>query len=150
MSRGSSSSPPRTTNGEVINWDGPLKKHHCTDIICLVLFIVFLVAWGFVAFMAFKDGDISKVTMIIFKRTLYQNKELKSILKRDGSKLMKYIQVLYATDSNGRVCGNGYLKDRKYLLFFDLTRCLNPAVLAHGCLTPQVSVTKSPTLRVKT
>ena len=71
MSRGSSSSPPRTTNGEVINWDGPLKKHHCTDIICLVLFIVFLVAWGFVAFMAFKDGDISKVTMIIFKRTLY-------------------------------------------------------------------------------
>ena len=59
-----------------------------------------------------------------------------------GQKIISNIdicQVLYATDSNGRVCGNGYLKDRKYLLFFDLTRCLNPAVLAHGCLTPQVT-----------
>ena len=38
----------------------------------------------------------------------------------------------------GRVCGTGELESRKYLLYFDLTRCLNPAVLAYGCNTPQV------------
>ena len=27
---------------------------------------------------------------------------------------------------------------RKLLLLFDMTQCLNPAVLVEGCLTPQV------------
>ena len=43
----------------------------------------------------------------------------------------------------GRVCGgnssSGDLTSRRYLLYFDLTRCLNPAVLAYGCNTPQVT-----------
>ena len=43
----------------------------------------------------------------------------------------------------GRVCGgnssSGDLTARRYLLYFDLTRCLNPAVLAYGCNTPQVT-----------
>jgi choline transporter-like protein 2/4/5 len=47
-------------------------------------------------------------------------------------------KVIYPTDSKGRICGNGTLVDRPYLLFFDLTRCLNPAVLALGCQTRQV------------
>ncbi len=53
-------------------------------------------------------------------------------------------QVIYPTDSRGRICGNGDLVDRPYLLFFDLTKCLNPAVLALGCQTPQVCVHKCP------
>ena len=61
MGRGSASGRPQSNEHVVVNWDGPLKKHHCTDIICLVLFIVFLAAWAFVAVMAYKDGDISKV-----------------------------------------------------------------------------------------
>jgi hypothetical protein len=61
MGRGTASGRPQTNQQEVVNWDGPLKKHHCTDIFCLLLFLVFLAAWAFVAFMAFKDGDISKV-----------------------------------------------------------------------------------------
>ena len=64
MGRGNSSSTPQADEREVVNWNGPLKKHSCTDIICLLLFLVFLAAWGFVAFMAFKDGDISKVSFI--------------------------------------------------------------------------------------
>ena len=66
MGRGNSSSTPQADEREVVNWNGPLKKHSCTDIICLLLFLVFLAAWGFVAFMAFKDGDISKVSFILF------------------------------------------------------------------------------------
>ena len=63
MGRGNSSSTPQADEREVVNWNGPLKKHSCTDIICLLLFLVCLAAWGFVAFMAFKDGDISKVSL---------------------------------------------------------------------------------------
>jgi len=51
------------------------------------------------------------------------------------------LQVLYPTDSLGLVCGQGNLQDRPYLLFFDLTRCLNPAILTMGCPTPQVCST---------
>ena len=52
--------------------------------------------------------------------------------------------MLYPTDSLGRVCGRRDFSTRPYLLFFDLTRCLNPAVLALGCPTPQVCVAECP------
>ena len=38
----------------------------------------------------------------------------------------------------GRVCGQGDLSSRPFLLIFDLTECLNPATLLAGCPTPQV------------
>mgnify|MGYP001184644322 FL=1 len=53
-------------------------------------------------------------------------------------------KVLYPTDSQGAICGQGQLADRPYLLFYDLTRCLNPAAVAIGCPTPQVCVEKCP------
>ena len=43
------------------NWEGPVKKRSCTDIICLLLFLVLLGAWGFVAVLAFQEGDVNKV-----------------------------------------------------------------------------------------
>lgn len=113
--------------GKPINRETPMlqRKRSCTDIVCLLLFIVFLCAWGFVAYMGFKDGNIQ--------------------------------QVIYPTDSQGNVCGHDNTKnavengepkydmtDRKFLMFFDLTRCLNPAVFVTGCLTPQVCVKKCP------
>ena len=52
--------------------------------------------------------------------------------------------MLYPTDSRGDICGKGELQDRPFLLFFDLTRCLNPAVLSLGCPTPQTCVEKCP------
>ena len=47
------------------NWEGPVKKRSCTDVICLLLFLVLLGAWGFVAFLAFSEGDINKVRYIL-------------------------------------------------------------------------------------
>jgi len=96
------------------NWEGPVKKRSCTDVICLLLFLVLLGAWGGVAFLAFQEGDVNK--------------------------------LIHPTDSKGQICGgNGTLKDRPKLLFFDITECLNPAVITLGCPTPQICVEKCPT-----
>ena len=46
------------------NWEGPAKKRSCTDVIFLLLFLVLLAAWGFVAFLAFQEGDVSKVKLV--------------------------------------------------------------------------------------
>jgi len=54
-------------------------------------------------------------------------------------------KVLNPTDTDGNVCGNGTFVDRKFLIMFDLTQCLNPAVLVTGCQTTQVCVKKCPT-----
>jgi len=54
-------------------------------------------------------------------------------------------RVIYPTDSQGRICGRGELEDRPNLLLFDLTKCLNFGVLAHGCVAPQVCVKECPT-----
>ncbi|XP_063226689.1 choline transporter-like 2 isoform X2 [Bacillus rossius redtenbacheri] len=40
---------------------GPLKRRSCTDVICLLLFLVFLACWGFVAYLAFRNGDPSRL-----------------------------------------------------------------------------------------
>lgn len=39
-------------------WKGPLKNRSCTDIPCLMVFIIFMVCWGAVGYYAFKHGDI--------------------------------------------------------------------------------------------
>lgn len=36
---------------------GPLKHRSCTDVCCLLLFLVFLLAWGGVAYFASRNGD---------------------------------------------------------------------------------------------
>ena len=53
-------------------------------------------------------------------------------------------KVIYPTDSMGRVCGEGNMENRPFLLFYDLTKCLNPAVLSLGCPTKQVCVSECP------
>ena len=104
------------------------RKRGCTDVICLLLFLAFLGGWIFVAYFSYMQGDIAKVREDDYK---YSQPSLNHRRRRSP-------QVIYPTDSRGRICGNGDLKDRPHLLFFDLTRCLNPAVLALGCQTPQV------------
>eukprot|EP00092_Neocalanus_flemingeri_P022536 GFUD01024438.1.p1 GENE.GFUD01024438.1~~GFUD01024438.1.p1 ORF type:complete len:770 (+),score=149.75 GFUD01024438.1:193-2502(+) len=108
---------PDKTYGEAYfhehNNDSPLtKRRSCTDVLCLILFLVFLGGWGAVAFLGIQGGDISK--------------------------------VIYPTDSQGNICGKGEMADRQALLMFDLTQCLNPAVLVTGCLTTHVCVNKCP------
>ena len=54
-------------------------------------------------------------------------------------------QLIHPTDSKGQICGgNGILKDRPYLLYEDITECLNPAVITLGCPTPQICVKECP------
>ena len=44
------------------DFDGrPTKKRRCTDVVCLALFGAFLGAWGFVAYIAYSQGDVNKV-----------------------------------------------------------------------------------------
>ena len=45
----------------VVHWDGNLKKHKYTDIVCLIIFIVFLVVWAVVGVISILQGDITKV-----------------------------------------------------------------------------------------
>ena len=51
----------KTVAPEDINWSGGIAKHSCTDIICLILFLAFLVVWGFVGTYAMMNGDIDRV-----------------------------------------------------------------------------------------
>ena len=51
----------KTVASEDVNWSGGIAKHGCTDIICLLLFIAFLVVWGFVGTYAMMNGDIDRV-----------------------------------------------------------------------------------------
>lgn len=48
-------------------------------------------------------------------------------------------------DSQGFKCGvDSTVKDKPYLVFFDIKECASPSVLALGCNTPQVCVKKCP------
>ena len=44
------------------DFEGPVKKRSCTDLLCLLLFVALLGGWGFVAYIGFTQGDIEKVS----------------------------------------------------------------------------------------
>ncbi|CAG9815700.1 unnamed protein product [Phaedon cochleariae] len=103
--------------GEPLEYDpdfnGPLKRRSCTDVLCLGLFIVFIAIWIGIGLYAILNGDPS--------------------------------MLLVPKDSSGRRCGKDTsVKDKPYLLFFDLTKCLEPTVPFTGCHTPQVCVSSCP------
>ncbi|XP_025834918.1 CTL-like protein 2, partial [Agrilus planipennis] len=41
------------------SFKGPLERRSCTDVLCLLLFIVFLVCWALIGFLALTKGNIS-------------------------------------------------------------------------------------------
>ena len=94
-------------------FESPLNKHGCTDILCTVLFLIFLIALGFVSGFAYYYG--------------------------------KPTDLILPHDSEGNICGKseGY-ENKKYLLFYDLTKCLGLKAVIAGCPTPQVCVEKCP------
>ncbi|RZC34922.1 CTL-like protein 2, partial [Asbolus verrucosus] len=95
------------------DFNGPLKNRSCTDVICLLLFLVFIGCWVGVAIYAFTNGD---------PKTLLAPK-----------------------DSYGSKCGIDYhVRDKPYLFFFDLTKCLSPTVPFTGCPTRQICVERCP------
>ena len=50
-----------STEQEVVNWNGNLKKHKYTDVICLIIFLIFLIVWAVVGVISILQGDINKV-----------------------------------------------------------------------------------------
>lgn len=95
------------------NFKGPLSKRSCTDVFCLIIFVAFLVSWGFIGHYAVKNGDLDR--------------------------------LLVPTDSEGRKCGvDNEVVNKKYLLFFDLLKCIDPKVPLLGCSTPQICVSECP------
>lgn len=94
--------------------NGPNSNRSCTDVICCLVFILFVAGLVVVAWFAFVYGD---------------------------PKLL-----LYPQDSNGNLCGQGDLKDKPVLFFFDLVKCgrMGPGVFVNGCPTPQVCLEKCP------
>ncbi|XP_041783438.1 choline transporter-like 2 isoform X8 [Anopheles merus] len=55
--------------GEPLKYDpdfkGPLSKRSCTDLPCLFLFVIFLCAWGYVAYYAVQHGDLNRLLVPI-------------------------------------------------------------------------------------
>lgn len=46
------------------NFKAPVwRKRSCTDVPCLLLFLVFLAAWGFIALYAWRSGDLNKLVV---------------------------------------------------------------------------------------
>jgi hypothetical protein len=43
------------------DFEGPVKNRSCTDVLCFLLFLVFLGGWGVVAYIGISQGDIDKV-----------------------------------------------------------------------------------------
>ncbi|XP_066928594.1 choline transporter-like protein 4 isoform X2 [Clytia hemisphaerica] len=101
------------------NFKGPIKNRGCTDVICCVIFGVYMLGMIVIGVVAYVEGDPKR--------------------------------LLYATDSNGKVCGAD-IPDKPYLYFFDMTKCLTKgasdplAFVKQGftCPTPQVCVKECP------
>ncbi|XP_018411328.1 PREDICTED: choline transporter-like protein 4 [Nanorana parkeri] len=112
----------RFKNGEPAKYDpkfkGPIQKRSCTDIICCVLFMVFILGYIVVGIIAWLYGDPR--------------------------------QVIYPRNSTGFYCGFGENKDKPFVLYFDLLKCLGSVnVLAAAmnnlqCPTTQVCVAECP------
>ncbi|XP_068628410.1 choline transporter-like 2 isoform X4 [Battus philenor] len=95
------------------DFSGPTRNRSCTDILWLIVFILFLGVWGYVGYYSITRGNVEK--------------------------------LLAPIDSKGHRCGlDSGLEDRKYLMFFDLTRCLSPGTPITGCPTQQICVNKCP------
>lgn len=118
------------------NFKGPLKNRSCTDVICLLLFVFFLVGWGAVAFYgesphSLNFGHFFNVLLLSKFLTAYRNGDLD--------------RLLVPTDSQNNRCGvDSNVLNKPYLFFFDLSRCVDITVPINGCPTPQVCVEKCP------
>lgn len=111
---------------------GPLARRSCTDVICLLFFFVFLIAFGFAGYY----GEWKK-----------ENKQTRGVIgnvleaHREGD----LNRLLVPRDSDGYQCGqDSEVRTKPYLAFFDLAKCADPLVPLNGCPTPQTCVSECP------
>ncbi|XP_075692546.1 choline transporter-like protein 4 [Rhinoderma darwinii] len=99
-------------------FNGPIKNRSCTDIICCVLFMVFILGYIVVGILAWLYGDPR--------------------------------QVVYPRNSTGMYCGVGENKDKPFVLYYNLLKCITGinilAAAMNGlqCPTTQVCVAECP------
>lgn len=132
-----------------VNFRGPLSKRSCTDVCCLFIFIVFCVAWGFIAhygkcycivtlFRSNRKVIFYPLLFLLFF-CLHVPRAYAAINNGDLDRL------LVPADSKGRKCGvDNSVIDKPFLLFFNLEKCIDPRVTLYGCKTPQVCVEQCP------
>lgn len=113
---------------------GPLARRSCTDVICLLFFFVFLIAFGFAGYYGeFKEEDKQMGWWSVIGNVLTAQRE------GDLSRL------LVPRDSDGYQCGqDSEVRTKPYLAFFDLAKCADPLVPLNGCPTPQTCVSECP------
>ncbi|KAK0406429.1 hypothetical protein QR680_018565 [Steinernema hermaphroditum] len=92
-------------------------RRGCTDVLCCLLIIAFILGWGFVAVLGFMWGKPERI-----------------IHPTDSKgRICGYDRPGYYNMSS-----------KPYLLFFDLTRCVSYSSVFAGCQTPQVCVEECP------
>lgn len=127
--------------GEALKYDknfkGPLSKRSCTDVFCLLIFIVFLCSWGFVGHYG---KSFTSITLLLSAQTyklsspLFPLRQSHYLALRNGD----LDRLLVPTDSNGRKCGvDNEVVNKPFLVFFNLERCIDPQTPITGCRTPQ-------------
>jgi solute carrier family 44 (choline transporter-like protein), member 2/4/5 len=117
---------------------GPIKNRSCTDVLCLLLFVAFLIGWGVVGYFGNDLWFLRERTVIHCARV--ERIDFLHFSTALGFTLGNPEKLIHPTDSDGRICGfHDAVKDKPFLFFFDLTKCANPIVLTTGCPTPQVS-----------
>ncbi|XP_034841494.1 choline transporter-like 2 isoform X3 [Maniola hyperantus] len=95
------------------NFNGPIHNRSCTDILWLIIFILFLGAWGYIGYYSMTRGSIE--------------------------------DLLAPIDTRGQRCGlDSGLENKKYLIFFNIAKCLSPGTPITGCDTTQVCVERCP------
>lgn len=99
------------------NFKGPIQKgRSCTDIICCASYLFAVIIFWIIGLFAWLNGNP--------------------------------VLLVKPTDSNGNLCGlqNSPYENRSYLLYFDITECLNPTnALSFQCPTRQICVESCPT-----
>ena len=91
------------------------RRRKCTDVVCLIIFLVCLFIQALIAITAYENGFPSV--------------------------------LIHPRDSYGQLCGyDEAVKDKPYLLFFDLSACANLSTQLFWliCKTPQICVAECP------
>lgn len=104
----------------------PLKQRSCTDIICLLLFLVFFGAWIALGVYGKEKFGVLDLSVIC---------EFLAFISGDPG------EIFAPRDSSGKKCGyDEDVADKPYLVFFDLTKCVPGAGKLLKCDTPEVSI----------
>uniref|UniRef100_A0A3P9PC42 Choline transporter-like protein 2 n=1 Tax=Poecilia reticulata TaxID=8081 RepID=A0A3P9PC42_POERE len=97
------------------NFKGPIQNRGCTDILCCLLFILFLFGYFAVGILAWSQGDPRKV--------IYPTDSRGQFCGQAGTALEK----------------------KPFLFYFNILKCASPLVLLEfQCPTPQICVEKCP------